>query len=78
MHAANPSRSARLTRLLDVLRAHPDGLTTRELIAWTGSVAPHSDCAELRQAGYLIDCRYEGTTAEGRRVYRYVLRGRAA
>lgn len=76
MHAGNPDRSARLRRLLDVLTAHPDGLTTAELISWTGSCAPHSDAAELRQSGYRVDCRYEGRTATGRRVHRYVLVGR--
>lgn len=33
--------------------------------------------AELRQNGYAIDCEYEGTTADGRRVHRYRLAGAA-
>ena len=73
MHAANADKSRRLCRTLAILRAHPDGLTTMELISWTGSVAPHSDAAELRANGYNVECRYHGTTPEGRRVYRYRL-----
>lgn len=73
MHAARVDRSRRLGRTLAILRAHPAGLTTAELQGWTGSVAIHSDCAELRANGYDVECAYQGTTAEGRRVYRYRL-----
>lgn len=73
MNAANAERSARLGRTLAHLRACADGLTTWELIERTGSVAPHSDAAELRANGYNVECKYQGMTSEGRRVYRYRL-----
>ena len=72
MHAGKLSNSPRLRRLLDVLEAHPDGLTTMELIHWTGSCAVHSDVAELRANGIKVGCQYE-RTVNGRRVYRYRL-----
>lgn len=70
MHAAVLSRSPRLRRTLDVLRAHPDGLTTLALVQWTGSCAVHSDVAELRANGVNVACQYQGTR-DGRRIYRY-------
>jgi hypothetical protein len=70
MHAADLSRSPRLRRTLDVLRAHPDGLTTLALVQWTGSCAAHSDVAELRANGIKVACEYQGMR-DGRRIYRY-------
>ena len=70
MHAAKLSRSPRLQRTLDVLRAHPGGCTTLELVLLTGSCAAHSDVAEIRANGIPVSCQYE-RTANGRRVYRY-------
>ena len=77
-HAARLERSARLQRVLVVLRAHPAGITTRELILFTGSCAPHSDVAELRANGYLVACDGVGRTGDGRKVFRYTLKGKAA
>ena len=77
MHAANAERSRRLGRTLAHLRACPEGLTTWQLIERTGSVAVHSDAAELRANGHDVQCEYQGTTPEGRRVYRYRLVGTA-
>lgn len=70
MHAASLSRSHRLQKTLDVIRAHPGGCTTYELVLLTGSCAVHSDVAELRANGIPVSCAYE-RTANGRRVYRY-------
>lgn len=72
MHAAKLDRSPRLARTLDVLRAHPGGCTTLELVLHTGSCAVHSDVAELRANGIPVRCVYE-RTANGRRVYRYTV-----
>jgi hypothetical protein len=47
--------------------------TTRRLIRLTGDCAPHSTIHELRQNGYDIDCKYNGKTAEGRKIYMYRL-----
>lgn len=74
MRAARLASSDRLQRTLDVLLgAGSHGLTTMELIVATGSVAPHSDVAELRANGLRIRCALDRTTAAGRRVYRYRL-----
>lgn len=72
MHAAALERSPRLRRTLDVLRAHPDGLTTMQLVNWTGSCAVHSDVSELRANGIGVACEYLGQR-DGRRIYRYRL-----
>lgn len=72
MHAAKLAKSPRLQRLLSILRAHPEGMTTMALVQWTGSCAVHSDVAELRAAPNLIPiaCEYQGMR-DGRRVFRY-------
>ena len=57
-HAARLESSPRLRALLSaLLKAGDRGLTTREIFDRTGSMAVHSDCHELRQNGYRIDCR---------------------
>lgn len=76
MHACDPTRSKRLAKLLELLRAHPRGITTAEIQGWTGSMAPATDCSELRQSGYRVSCRCEGVNGNGRRVYRYTLEGK--
>ena len=70
MHAADLAKSPRLRRTLDVLRAHPAGLTTMALVQWTGSCAVHSDVAELRANGIPVTCEYQGLR-DGRRIYLY-------
>ncbi len=77
-HAARLHSSARLQRVLDVLRGHPAGISTRDLILFTGSCAPHSDVAELRANGIRVDCEAAGKSRDGRRIFRYTLRERAA
>jgi len=72
MNAAKLSRSPRLQKTLEVLRAHPDGCTTLELVLFTGSCAAHSDVAEIRANGIPVSCSYQ-RTANGRRVYLYRL-----
>lgn len=77
MHNANPSKSRRLTRALDYLKAcRPYGCTTAELQAFTGSMAPATDVSELRHAGYLVECKCDGVNKNGRRVYTYRYLGR--
>ena len=72
MHAGKLSNSPRLQRLLSILKAHPDGMTTMQLVQWTGSCAVHSDVAELRAEPNLIPvaCEYQGKR-DGRRIYLY-------
>lgn len=76
MHAANAKKSKRLQATLRALRRSQRGCTTRQLARATGSVAPHSDVAEIRANGFNVSCTYEGTTPNGRRVYRYRLERR--
>ena len=78
MNHADLSKSQRLQTVARLLRDFPDGLTTFGLASACGSVAIHSDVAELRANGLAVECQYEGQTAEGRRVYRYVLAQPAA
>jgi hypothetical protein len=77
MHNADPERSARLARTLRYLSYCAEtGCTTAQLQAATASMAPATDVSELRQSGYLIECTNEGMNENGRRVYRYVFKGR--
>jgi hypothetical protein len=66
----------RLSRALRFLQAHRyTGVTTAEIQAWTGSMAPATDISELRRSGHLIECSSEGMK-NGRRIYRYRYQGR--
>lgn len=72
--AKRKALTERLTLLVRALRAAGRaGLTTRDLAAVNGSVAPHSDVAELRGKGFAIECERAGRTESGRAVYRYRL-----
>jgi hypothetical protein len=73
IHAARLIGSRRLRDTLDVLRRYPDGVTSRDLIESSNTVAPHTDIAELRAAGFVISCRYLRRTTTGRKVYVYRL-----
>lgn len=65
--------SERLASLVRALRGAPRGLTTLELARVNGSMAVHSDIAELRHKGYVITCARDGKTEAGRALYRYTL-----
>jgi hypothetical protein len=68
MHAARIDKSARLQRVLDVLRTGRE-LTTLDIIVEAGVCAVNSCVAELRANGYRIRCRRDGD------VWRYRLEG---
>ena len=73
MNAAKLEKSSRLQAVLAFLRDRGErGATTAELQAATGSMAIHSDVAEVRANGVEVSCAYDGTS-NGRRVYRYRL-----
>lgn len=76
MHKANAEKSARLQRTLEALNACPDGAYSWQIQARTGSMAVATDTSELRANGYLIDCEYAGKTSNGRKIFRYHLRGK--
>ena len=74
IHAANPETSRRLKRVLNWLKDKGTlGATTRELIDGTGFCAINSIVSELRASGISVDCRCEGVSGEGARIYRYTL-----
>ena len=80
-HAARLESSPRLRTLLSaLLKAGERGLTTREIFDQTGSMAVHSDCHELRENGYRVECRTDRAPASvgvsGRRRFRYRLLGK--
>ena len=68
MHAADPSRSRRLLRVLRVLadgREH----SSRDIQERADTVAAGTCVSELRAAGYEVRCRQE--TRDGRRRWLY-------
>lgn len=68
MHAAKLDRSARLQRVLDVLRTGVE-YSTRDLVMAAQVCAVNSIIAELRANGYVIHCRQK----PGERVWLYRL-----
>ena len=69
IHAAHPSRSPRLLRVLRVLadgREH----TTLEIQEAARTVATSTCVAELRASGYEVECR-RAALADRRPVWRY-------
>ena len=78
MNAADLSKSPRLQRAYNALRvAGSKGLTTLEIHLWTDGLAINSIVAELRQniraSGLDVECKYDGRSKDGGRVYRYRL-----
>lgn len=73
LHAARLSSSPRLQRLLEVLEAHPGGISTLQIVLLTNSCAVHSDVSELRDNKIDVRHWYAGKTANGRRVSMYRL-----
>ena len=74
---AGSMESPRLQATLAILHARGfTGATTLDISAHTGSQAVHSDVHGLRVNGYLVDCRYDGKSEQGNKIYRYKLLGR--
>jgi hypothetical protein len=76
MHAA-AEKSERLQKMLRVLKAHPNGVTTFEIQALTNSMSPATDISELRANGHFVKCVRMGKTTSGRQINRYTYEGRA-
>ena len=73
LHAGRIEYSPRLTKMHEALRHFgARGATTAQLADATGSVAVHSDIAEIRANGIGVLCEFEGTV-NGRKRYRYTL-----
>lgn len=76
-HHGKISTSSKLQRLKDYLLSRgKSGATGIELARDCGLLNPGGACSELRANGYEIQTTFEGTTDNGRKVYRYVLIGR--
>jgi hypothetical protein len=72
MHFADAKKSHRLRRTIKALGR--SWRTTAQLQAETGSMAVHTDIAELRANGKDVLCRYDHTDKQtGSRIYRYRL-----
>ena len=70
----SPIDSSRIQKPLAALRAAGNrGLTPLELNSQCQSTRASSDISECRQHGFNIEKSFDGTTASGRRVWRYVL-----
>jgi hypothetical protein len=70
MNFANIERSARLQKTFAALKIGTR--TTAELQRETGSMAVHTDIAELRANGKTIKTQYVGRI-DGRKIYSYTL-----
>ena len=67
-------KSKRLQKVLMRLRWWgKTGMTTFEIGLRCNSTRPSSDISELRANGKRISCKYEGLSADGRKIYRYTL-----
>lgn len=74
MHAAKIEKSSRLRRVVDYLRGRGRyGATTKDIIRDTGVCAVNSIVSEIRANGIFIDCKCQGVTNMGGRIYRYTL-----
>jgi hypothetical protein len=66
--------SPRLAKLLAFLRAQgASGATTLEITQACTTTRASSDVSELRACGVAVVDRFEGTNAQGRKVFRYFL-----
>ena len=74
MHTGKVGSSKQLSAALRALvNAGKHGITSSHLAAACGTVAPATVVSALRHNGYDIGCRFERTTPEGKKVYRYTL-----
>ena len=74
MHAGKIATSETLQRLRDFLIMRGDkGATSYELTVALELVAVATWVSALRHNGHVIECKCEGKSASGARVYRYRL-----
>lgn len=73
-HYAKIEKSLRLQALRDFLRSRGIlGATGAEIWEACKMLNPATYCSELNANGLEVETRYEGMSANGRKVYRYVL-----
>jgi len=71
IHAALVIGNPRLEPIMLAIQARKK-MTSLELHELTGSMAIHSDIAEIRERGYPISpAKYVGKSAAGRKIYEY-------
>lgn len=74
IHARNPETSPKLGRILKFLRERGNvGATSRDIMEFCETVAPGTCVSELRKAGHVIRCDYEGRLESGAKVFRYFI-----
>jgi len=74
MHAGKIESSARLKRVLELLRGRGrQGATTHEIIQIAHVCAVNSIAAEIRANGFDVVCKFSHRTEEGGSVFRYFL-----
>lgn len=74
MHAGRIATNQTLQRLLSYLQhSGMMGATSVELMQELNLVAPATWVSMLRKNGIEVNCKYEGTTASKRKVFRYRL-----
>lgn len=74
MHAGRVENSPSLQAVLGFLQLRGSaGATTWQLIEEAKVANPATEVSALRQNGYTINCKYEGKSESGRKVYRYTL-----
>lgn len=75
MHSAT-TLTPILARVLAVLRAHPEGATTMQIIVEANACAINSHASALRRLGYAIECKpVRGVNGAKPHVYTLVERG---
>ena len=74
MHYSKLATSPRLQRLLALLKERGSkGATSIELHEATGALNVATEASSLRHNGFEIECKRDGTSAEGAKIYRYRL-----
>ena len=75
-HAASLAGSKPLQRVLQFLRMFgKTGITTAILAEYANVQNVATWVSALRHNGFDIECKYEGQSNDGARIYRYWLRG---
>jgi len=73
-HYAKIDKSLRLQTLRDFLRSRGNqGATGAEIWEACRMLNPATYCSELNANGLEVETRYEGISANRRKVYRYIL-----
>ena len=76
-HYAKVKKSPRLQAVLLLLKQRGEqGATSWEIVTFAHVVNPGGAISELKANGYDIDTIGEGKNEQGRKVFRYILKGK--